>query len=152
MKGQDHDGYCSGEEANDSSDILICYDLMDKQNMPKLNKNKFTRQRFDYVHHGCTSGGSGYCKGFHQSYSTIWARSIEGTRYLMALKDVYAFLTLNGFKEYEISEFKLDVDEWSITKLKRKYKYRFKTNEFVELLVIANNLKIEFIKESEKLF
>lgn len=64
MEGKDHDGYCSGEDARD-------HEPLDEYVIRTLYKDNLINSPSDleWVDDGCTSGGSGYCYGFGQSYT-----------------------------------------------------------------------------------
>ena len=65
--GNDHDGYCSGVEADTDGNTVNEYKIK------KIMKDRLVTSidTFDIYEPGCTSGGSGYCKGFNQYYEAI---------------------------------------------------------------------------------
>jgi hypothetical protein len=73
--GTDHCGYCSGAEA-DNNDIVDFYTTKKRPMKTRISDIK----ELNYVKRGCTSGGSGYCCGFGQTYiakSIIYEKKIS---------------------------------------------------------------------------
>lgn len=64
--GIDHDGYCSGADADECQPIIPYLELhlVRSDNQPDLTK-------YSYCNKGCTSGGSGYCNGFGQNHTAM---------------------------------------------------------------------------------
>jgi hypothetical protein len=152
VEGPDHRGYCSGEEADGSSDVRVRFELFDTHH--ELDENGFSKRKedLDYENEGCTSGGSGYCKGFHQSYVAKWARCIESTEYLDAIKTVQECLQKFKYKHRHIDDINFEVDEISMEQWKRKEKDLCETTDFLDLLVRADEIRAKFIEESEALW
>ena len=91
VRGNDHDGYCSGAEANSEKDELIAvgyfYGLYKLPQRGKLfSKGGVLKSKYintavlDYANYGCTSGGSGYCTGMHQEYTLVSIKKCGGYR------------------------------------------------------------------------
>lgn len=58
----DHKGYCSGQEGYEEDEEFI----EEKNEIIIIEKDKL-----EVKYYGCTSGGSGYCKGFYTKYKII---------------------------------------------------------------------------------
>ncbi len=77
--GDDHAGYCSGEEADEDREwtetrIVECpKKLKDAQCFKGKKLQKKYLPYLNDKHQGCNSGGSGYCSDFHQIYTAIKA-------------------------------------------------------------------------------
>ena len=72
--GTDHCGYCSGAEADNN--IVDFYTTKKRPMKKRISDIK----ELNYVNRGCTSGGSGYCCGFGQTYiakSIIYEKKIS---------------------------------------------------------------------------
>ena len=80
--GADHDGYCSGEEADeeDYETWTECKYILSSRDLDKLTDIS----EFDDVLEGCSSvenGGSGYCQGFMRKYTVNKISRIDDTHF-----------------------------------------------------------------------
>ncbi len=85
VTGNDHHGWCSGADADSSDDDEYRhteYSVIVSDKLHETNYNFVKNYRiFTYYNRGCTSEGSGYCNGFGQKHTAIWATLIDGTKY-----------------------------------------------------------------------
>jgi len=152
VTGSDHDGYCSGaEQIGDDPDFehykyvwTINKNLSDDD--IDINKFVINKDIFNNNNTGCTSDGSGYCVGYYQQYTTIWARLYENIEFgrIANLLDERCFNTNNSFKIIKIINEYNDGDEIKI-KLKL-FEVKYMKTLLKDLKLLQNN----FIEETEK--
>ena len=168
VTGDDHDGYCSGQEADksDESNAYITYKIVES-NKYEVDRHNFVKDEevFNYENEGCTSlGGSNYCEGFHQIYTTIWARIFKNEEY----NDTYDLLEeryVKISKKYDVKyinkvydKLLKDYNECPCVICKEKvntYKYRhveLKDELIIKLKKNLERIKDKFINDSEELF
>lgn len=115
VTGYDHDGYCSGAEGSEI-DPYFKYDFFEK-----------IEYIMDDQHHGCTSGGSGYCHGCYQNHIVVGAYEIDTqtknellcTKQLDKLKEEYIrdfnkIVEKRKKKEKELKKLVQDYDNYNI--------------------------------------
>lgn len=84
---KDHTGYCSGMES-ETDGTTASKRLEEVQDLPELlpismfenqvlKDDEYDYSKFDREERGCTSGGSGYCKGFGSLYITYKVEALE---------------------------------------------------------------------------
>lgn len=71
--GTDHCGYCSGAEADEEEDFKI---QVKTKTIERYTQVKTLRD-FNFTHEGCSSGGSGYCRGYEQRWRALRILSVE---------------------------------------------------------------------------
>jgi len=82
LDGDDHDGYCSGEEADIHQEEIIKLIETSEFNPQDFDSNDWLKlpmlHKLDKYHEGCTSeSGSGYCSGFYQLQKATKAHKIR---------------------------------------------------------------------------
>lgn len=89
VKGFDHDGYCSGVDGGDPEDeeswTKQCIHVTSQSELKEYLINgtgrfavsKEQMAEFDEDIDGCTSGGSGYCKGMYQRRKCVRLELLE---------------------------------------------------------------------------
>jgi hypothetical protein len=135
VTGNDHDGYCSDGQSSDADleenlefyplaegyiYCLLTPDIPVEYDNDKFITSKFTKNILrDY---GCTSNGSGYCHGMHQSYNitsiqlchTLNTPYINNTNNNICFENTYYKRIISLFNNYEIpsSFFNHDDDDY----------------------------------------
>ena len=107
MQGKDHDGYCSGEDAR-------THECVEEYVVATIRKDRLIRRPADleWTNVGCTTGGSGYCKGFSQSYTLVSVLKVLDVSREMSKADVKAHIAaINGQIESSDEDNDEDSDE-----------------------------------------
>ena len=87
VRGKDHDGYCSGEDAKH-------YPPLDKYVIKTLQKDEYVEspRELEWTDRGCTSGESGYCRGFWQKYSLKYVLDVKDANWVDDVDDYESFI------------------------------------------------------------